>query len=86
MPRPARPYTMRYAPLRKWSVPVAGRRTAARIEDAKAALFDILAVWNEVDQGVVADMEDRISELDAWLEQHRRDLGERINSGEEIGR
>ncbi len=79
-------YTTRYPLMRKWTTPLAERRTAARIEDAKAALHDILATWNEVDMGVVMDMEEQIAALDAWLDGHRAAVKEHLDSGGEFGR
>ncbi|WP_323034549.1 hypothetical protein [Pararhodobacter sp.] len=85
MSKRARSYLNRYPPPKRWTPALAMRRTACRIEDAKAALFDIIAIWNSVDQGPCNDAEDRICDLDNWLQELRKDMDERIAAGEEIG-
>lgn len=75
----------RYAPMSRWSPQIALRRTACRIEDAKAAVADIAATWGDVDQGFVSDAEERFADLDRWLAEMRASVRERQEAGEEIG-
>lgn len=75
----------RYAPMTRWSVKLALRRTECRIEDAKAALADLTAVWGDVDQGFVNEADERIQDLDRWLAEIRESIAERQAYGEAIG-
>ncbi|MFG1318032.1 hypothetical protein [Xanthobacter autotrophicus] len=80
-----RHYTLRYAPLAKWTLPRVLARMDSRIEDAKAALHDIVAMWGDIDQGIVEDADQKIRELDEWLAQMKQGVQERVEAGEHVG-
>jgi hypothetical protein len=75
----------RYAPMSRWTVKLALRRTRCRIEDAKAALADICGIWGDFDQGFVNGADERIVELDDWMAEIAESVRERLDAGEEVG-
>lgn len=75
----------RYQPMSRWTPALALRRTACRIEDAKAALLDIIGIWGDVDQGAVNEADQFIVDLDRWLEGQRATVKERLDAGEDVG-
>ena len=81
----SRPFYFRHKPLSRWTVARAVRRLKARVEDAKAALADIGATWNDIDQTIVDEAEDRISDLENWLDATLRSIRERVEAGEHVG-
>lgn len=75
----------RYAPMSRWTVKRAIRRTKCRIEDAKEALADICSIWGDVDQAFVNGADERIIELNDWMAEIEETVRERLDAGEEIG-
>lgn len=80
-----RHYTMRYVPLLRWTLPRVLSRMDARIDDAKAALHDIISLWADIDQGFVEDADQLIVDLDAWLAEMKQSIKERQDAGEHVG-
>lgn len=85
MPRRSRPYFARYQPMARWSLPLAMGRMQRRVEDAKAALADIAAIWGDIDQGTIDEAEGRIRDLDLWMADVERMVRERQEAGEYVG-
>ncbi|MCJ8142940.1 hypothetical protein MKI84_08425 [Ancylobacter sp. A5.8] len=75
----------RYAPMSRWTVPIALRRMECRIEDAKAALADIAGIWGDVDQGAVDTADQIIVDLDRFLADQKAMVAEKIAAGEDVG-
>lgn len=75
----------RYQPMSRWTPAIALRRTACRIEDAKAALADIAGIWGDVDQGACDEADRFIQDLDRWLADQRTIIAERLEAGEHVG-
>lgn len=61
------------------------RRMERRIEDAKAAIHDIGALWCDIDQGIVDDAEQRLADMDKWLAEMKASIQERVEAGEHVG-
>lgn len=80
-----RHYTQRYVPISRWTLPRVLSRMDARIDDAKAALHDIVALWVDIDQGIVMDAEQLITDLDEWLAEMKQAIKERQDAGEHVG-
>ena len=76
----------RYRPMTsRWTPKSALARMERRVQEAKDALTDISAVWGDVDQGVVFEVDRLIEELTQLASNQRQYVQERLDAGEHVG-
>jgi hypothetical protein len=81
----ARSFLFKYKPIARWTLPLVMRRMERRIDDAKAAIHDICALWADIDQGFVDDAEQKLREMDEWHAAMKESVRERVEAGEHVG-
>lgn len=81
----AQSFLFKYKPIARWTLPLAMRRMARRIDDAKAAIHDIGALWTDIDQGFADDAEQLLLKLDEWHAEMKASVIERVEAGEYVG-
>ncbi len=83
--RPPRGRMLRHQPMSRWTPALAVRRTACRIDDCKAALFDVVSIWGDVDQMVCDDADRLMVELDRMLSEIKELVRGRLANGKDVG-
>lgn len=68
-----------------WTPKAALRRTRKHIETACKALTAAALEWGDVDEGIVAEMEGMIAELQRIADETEAGVNERIAAGEHVG-